>query len=328
MSEQTQKKRKLGWVLIPPYILARPDLSDSEKIIYGKIKGLLSDRGYCFATNTYLAENVLKSPSRISKVVSALADKGLIKVQLIFTPQKEVKERRIYIMDSEKSAYHEPDDNYTPMVTDDQTSSHIQLIENRESIEKETPISAEVNEVWEYYLAVSKQKPLKTPARLAKIKTRLLRFEVADLKIAIDKCFAPGSFYTGNNDRGWKADVDYMFRTDEIVDRLRNLEAKRERLAPGEYDINVPGVGSFKKTVDAAGVTRVLSFYQYRLNQVEAGVLPESALPDKKLEALEQKEADGTIKGTEKLELDDLRVSVPKMMQAHADWREGKYDNI
>lgn len=33
------------------------------------------------------------------------------------------------------------------------------------------------------------------------------------------------AFYSGKNDRGWKADPDYLFRSDEIVDKILNLSS-------------------------------------------------------------------------------------------------------
>lgn len=332
-------KRKVGWSMIPPYIMARPDLNDGEKIVYGKIKGLVSDRGYCYATNEYIAENVLKSPNTISHIVTELVRKGLLKVVLIYTDRKEVKERRIFITGSEKSAYPIAEDDHTPIATDGYTPSHARLVENRyESEEETTPqslaegvsaegeVGSEVNEVWDHFLKVSGQKPIKTPGRVAKIKTRLKTFSVTEIKKALTNCFADG-FYNGTaNDRGWKATADWIFKTDEITERMRDYQPRREKLIPGEYDINVKGVGSFKKIVSDTGETKILSSYQYRLDKVAAGQMPEASLPDKKLALLEARE--GELNGTEKQELADLRQSVPLILQAHADWKEGLYDNL
>lgn len=124
---QEQKKRKIGWILIPPYIAGRSDLLDSEKLLYGKIQGLISNEGYCFASNEYLAENVSKSAGRVSKIVSSLEKKGLVKT-VVRKSRKEngtmVSDRRIYVTGSREAAGIK-EDTLTghiepPLVADDQ----------------------------------------------------------------------------------------------------------------------------------------------------------------------------------------------------------------
>lgn len=40
---------------------------------------------------------------------------------------------------------------------------------------------------------------------------------------------AKSSFHMGKNDRGWSADPDWLFRNDENVDKMLNLEVKEEK---------------------------------------------------------------------------------------------------
>jgi hypothetical protein len=37
LKKELERTQELGWCLIPPYILGRDDLSDEEKIRYGKM---------------------------------------------------------------------------------------------------------------------------------------------------------------------------------------------------------------------------------------------------------------------------------------------------
>lgn len=50
--EETQ----IGWILIPPQVMADKKLTQSAKVLYGKINGLTSVKGYCWASNDTLAE--------------------------------------------------------------------------------------------------------------------------------------------------------------------------------------------------------------------------------------------------------------------------------
>ncbi len=69
--------------------------------------------------------------------------------------------------------------------------------------------------------AFSKQYSL-TPDRLEKIKTRLSRFEESKLTLAVKK-LSLSPFHTGQNDRKWAADPDWLFRNDENIDKALNL---------------------------------------------------------------------------------------------------------
>lgn len=85
-----------------------------------------------------------------------------------------------------------------------------------------------VQEVWNHYIQTSGTKELLLPARKHLISNRLAKFTAADLKLAVTNCFA-NKFYSGDNDKHWRADASYVFRSDEIVDRLLNLKNPEEK---------------------------------------------------------------------------------------------------
>lgn len=96
---ENKQKRHVGWIIVPPAIAGRTDLTDSEKLVLGKIIGLLSDKGYCFATNEYIASNTGKREDRVSKIISRLTEKKEIRIELLRKDGNPWKtERRIYII--------------------------------------------------------------------------------------------------------------------------------------------------------------------------------------------------------------------------------------
>lgn len=84
-----------------------------------------------------------------------------------------------------------------------------------------------LEEVWSFYLESAKTQEQLTPARREKIGRRLKTFTPEKLHLAIQNCFAD-RFYSGDNDRGWRANADYLFRNDEIVDKLLNLKPREK----------------------------------------------------------------------------------------------------
>ena len=81
---------KIQFAIIPPQILLREDLSIQDKMIFGIIDGLTGKYGYCFASNQQIGKAVSLSADRVSKIISSLAKRGCLKVEL----KKIKKEKR------------------------------------------------------------------------------------------------------------------------------------------------------------------------------------------------------------------------------------------
>ena len=67
-----------------------------------------------------------------------------------------------------------------------------------------------------------------THGRVTKIKRRLKDCGKEQLELAIRNA-SQDYFYRGDNDRGWQADIDYICRSAEIVERLANMAPRGER---------------------------------------------------------------------------------------------------
>ena len=67
-----------------------------------------------------------------------------------------------------------------------------------------------------------------TSGRRVKIKRRLKDCGKEQLELAIRNA-SQDYFYRGDNDRGWQADIDYICRSAEIVERLANMTPRGER---------------------------------------------------------------------------------------------------
>ncbi len=58
--------------IIPATILFNEKLKANEKLLYATITALSNKEGYCYASNSYLAEKLHAKPHTISKWVSHL----------------------------------------------------------------------------------------------------------------------------------------------------------------------------------------------------------------------------------------------------------------
>lgn len=116
-----------GFLFIPEHIMEREDISLQEKCVYGRVLGLTKKEGYCYITNELLGGKIGLSGGRVSKYISSLVDKGLLRVEVKKTKKKEgaPKEwgtrRKIYAYVNEATSPLVENDQ-PPLVENDQYS--------------------------------------------------------------------------------------------------------------------------------------------------------------------------------------------------------------
>lgn len=91
-----------GWCLIPPEIVSRNDLTPNEKLIIGRINGLCSLKGYCFASNSWLSRQFGLSPGTISNIVSSLVKKNFLRREVVRNNEGRIIQRRLYTQSIKK----------------------------------------------------------------------------------------------------------------------------------------------------------------------------------------------------------------------------------
>lgn len=84
------------YAVIPAPILLSKTLKANSKLLYGIISSLANQKGYCYASNAYLAELLSLTRQAISKLAQDLESHNFIKIELV-RQGNEVKERRIYL---------------------------------------------------------------------------------------------------------------------------------------------------------------------------------------------------------------------------------------
>jgi hypothetical protein len=85
---------ELNWAAVIParYVIAK-DISSTQKLLLGLISSLSNLKGYCFASNDYLAELLDVSKVRVSQAISDLEKKGYIGRIIYRNDKKEIEQR-------------------------------------------------------------------------------------------------------------------------------------------------------------------------------------------------------------------------------------------
>jgi len=103
---------------------------------------------------------------------------------------------------------------------------------NREGQGDKENENQEIERVYEHYLdtfGTTAGRYKLTDKRKAKLKSRLQDCGADMIIDAIDHARAD-YFYNGDNDRGWKADLDFIIRSYENVEKLANLSPRERKL--------------------------------------------------------------------------------------------------
>ena len=99
------------YCIIPADVLDDERIPDGAKLLYGEITALCSEKGFCFASNDYLASRRKKRKWTIISWINTLVECGYLKRELCYNAEsKEVKERRLYLRDTFFTPYEKSDE--------------------------------------------------------------------------------------------------------------------------------------------------------------------------------------------------------------------------
>jgi hypothetical protein len=130
-------KRDFKGVWIPKEIWINRDLSFMEKLFLIEIDSLDNENG-CFAMNAYFSEFFIMSKSRVSQIISRLAELGLIDVTLKYAPnKKQILGRTIHVTDAFRKLKGGLDDENKPL-----SDVGLPSLENKSTplVSKSTPL--------------------------------------------------------------------------------------------------------------------------------------------------------------------------------------------
>ena len=93
-----EERKPAYWAVIPAKVRYDKDLRPNAKLLYAEISAMADSTGYCWAANEYLAELLGIAKRTVQELVSDLAAKGYVSVEIVRDERtNEVKERRIWV---------------------------------------------------------------------------------------------------------------------------------------------------------------------------------------------------------------------------------------
>ncbi len=73
----------MGCIVLNDSIVKSNSINSTDKLVYGVIKALTNNLGYCYASNDYISKKVNLSKRTISKSISNLRKANYIRVETI-----------------------------------------------------------------------------------------------------------------------------------------------------------------------------------------------------------------------------------------------------
>lgn len=71
----------MGCIVIDDSIVKSNFINSTDKLVYGVIKALANNKGYCYASNDYISKKVNLSKRTITKSISELKNANYIRVE-------------------------------------------------------------------------------------------------------------------------------------------------------------------------------------------------------------------------------------------------------
>lgn len=233
-----------GFLVIQKWMLTDLKLKSTELMVYAIIYGFSQDgQGECWASLDYFLLWTGASRRSVIRAINSLEEKGLIKrrkrvgttsaLSVVLEKTNHSKGGAKMTQGGVKMTWGGV--KMTPNNKEDNKTNNKEI--NKESDE----VAVEVQRTYDLFIEKFDKNPNTfklTPKRQKKIKARLKDCGETMLRQAIENT-AKNEFYRGKNDRGWKADLDFIIRSYEQVERLANMEVVQEERELDYWDKHI-----------------------------------------------------------------------------------------
>jgi len=247
--EDLKEHHQSYYCVIPWKLLTDKSIPSAAKLLYGEISALTNKEGFCWATNQHFGETLgLEPRTTVSRLINALKNANYIYIEI-----EENYKRKIWLqpphIKNEVGVRQKRGQGYIK----NEDIDNINIDNNKEiNISTQSLKEKAIEDIYNHYcFRFSKNcNSFKlSPKRVNKIKARLEEFDVKQILTAIDHA-ADDDFYSGNNDKGWTADLDYITRSYEVMERLVNLIPRKGGQSGRFKHPNAPEKGKYDDIVE------------------------------------------------------------------------------
>lgn len=225
--------RDFKGVWIEKDIWLNTELTILEKVIYAEIDSL-DNENHCTASNEYFAEFCDCSTSKVSKAIKKLQELGMIDIMSF-----DGRHRRIRVvknaMQTSKKCYADSQKMLTNNIDNKQTNNKISISKDIDNREIEWFLENYHN------ICVSLPKVMKLSDKRKKAVLKILNNFSKDNILECFELAEQSDFLKGNNDRGWKADIDFILREDKFISILEGKYGGRKKKSNTHDRLNESG---------------------------------------------------------------------------------------
>lgn len=220
--------RDFKGIWISKEIWLRKDLNALDKIILAEIDSL-DNENHCIAGNEYFAEFCQCSESKITKTIKKLIELNL--VEQIHFDGRHRKLRVVKNTIEHSKIYEAESEKIRPNNTSNNSNSKNKLFNSKELNNSQN------RPFLDLYNSTELPKVRKlTPKREKGIVNILSKFTQEEILQAFDN-IKNSDFLNGKNDRGWKADLDFILREDKFVAVLEGKYNNNKNYSERSYRI-------------------------------------------------------------------------------------------
>ena len=223
--------------VLPANVRYDKRLRPAARLLYCEITALAGKTGYCTAGNSYFAALYDVSKKTVESWLHQLSEEKYIEVEVIRDEAGAVKERRIWIAGCSSAPPLEKEDTSPKNIGD--LPSKSRSVYRKNNLNNNTPIIPQGDTpAQKDNLAFTADQLAKAYITFCPHLTRLLKL-TANRRRAAKRLAQSGldlqtictafqradtsAFLSGQGERGWKADFDWMIREDNL---LKVLEGK------------------------------------------------------------------------------------------------------
>lgn len=207
----------------------REDLSSTHKLVLLALADWANDEGLCWPSINRLAIKTSMTGRGVQKTIRSLEQMGFVRRE-----EESGKGNRYWVSIPMNDVH--PCTIFTPALNDihptpepcsDNTSETHHLITNNTSIqEDDAPVTQD--EVLEYWNTIAGRIGLPkisklTPARRQKLQARIKEFPDVESWSTAFQNIERSPFLRGDNDRGWKANFDFLLQPGSFVKLIEGV---------------------------------------------------------------------------------------------------------
>ncbi len=217
------------YAIITANVRYNNNLSSTAKLLFGEITALSNTQGFCSASNGYFAKLYGLTPRRISELVASLVDEKCVVIEV---DQAGGNKRKIRVAmeintDTYRTKVLHPYGNKLP-----HNNTSINISSNSVSLDQRLAIYTlylKCFKINNYSINLPKEdfndtmekagKRYKLTPKRAALIDRRIKDAGYNMVCAAIVGYSKDDFYTGGGNRGWTADLEFICRSYENVEK-------------------------------------------------------------------------------------------------------------